>query len=131
MSTKDEIKDAMSEMDFEVVDNGVLEIPSSKPAVFAVEGDADPDIDALEDELKKRDFGAIQKRSKTREDGRFYCHFHVVTDHYKRVRVKTWNDSVRIFPDDELPDTYEFVRIVHAIEDAFGCELRHAPENEE
>ncbi len=131
MSSKEELKEAMSEMDFEIVDNGALKLPTSKPAVFSIDGDAEPDIDVLEDELDKRDFGAIQKQSKTREDGRFYCHFHVVTDHYKRVRVKTWNDSVRIFPDDELPDTYEFVRIVNSIEDAFGCELRYDPENEE
>ncbi len=131
MSTKDEIKDAMSEMHFEIVDNGVLELPTSKPAVFAVDGDADPDVDALEDELDEHGFGLMEDLTETREDGRFYCHFDVFTDHYKRVRVKTLNDTVRIFPDEETPDTYEFVRIVHAIEDAFGCELRHTPENEE
>jgi hypothetical protein len=129
MTTDIDIREAMAEMDFEIVDNGVLELPSSKPATFRVSGEATPDTDALEDSLDEHDFGLMQQVKNSRDDGRFYCHFHVVTDHYKRVRVKTWNDSVRIYPDEELPDTFEFVRIIKAIEDAFGVELEHDPQD--
>lgn len=127
MSSKADIKGGLEEMDYDIVDNGVLKLPSSKPAAFAWTVEPTPDEEALEHELDEYDFGLMMNRCETREDGQFYCHFDVVTDHYKRVKVKTWNDSIRVFPDDELPDTYELVRIIKAAERAFGAELEHDP----
>lgn len=127
MSSRDDIQGGLEEMDYEIVDNGVLQIPSSKPAAFAFSGEATPDEESLEHEIDEYDFGLMMNRCETRDDGQFYCHFDVVTDHYKRVKVKTWNDKIRVFPDEQLPDTYEFVRIIHAIEAAFGADLEHDP----
>jgi hypothetical protein len=44
--------------------------------------------------------------------------------------VKIWQEKANLFPKEELPDTYEVSRIIHAIEDAFEAELEHLPENE-
>jgi len=117
----------MDEMDYEIVDNGVLELPSSIPAAYRFDGEATPDVEALEKQLDEHGFALMHPNSETRDDGDFYCHFEVVTDHYKRVEVKSWNDTLRMFPREELPDTYEFARILHAIEEAFGAGLEHDP----
>lgn len=131
MATKETIEAAMSEMDYSVVDNGVLELPASKPAAFSFEGDPSLDVDALEEELESNDFGMLTPNHETREDGKFYCFVDVVTDHYKKVKVKIWNDTVCIFPDEELPDTYEFTRTVQAIETALGADVEHDPVDRE
>lgn len=127
MSTKTDIQGGLDEMDYRIVDNGFIEMPSSKPAVFRFASDARPDMDALEEALAEHDFGLMKERSDVRDDGSFYSHFEIVTDHYKRVKVKAFDDTIRIFPREQLPDTYEFSRIIHAIEDAFGSEIEHDP----
>ena len=127
MSEKADIEDGMDEMDFSMVDNGIMELPCSKPAAFSFTGDPTLNIDALEDEIEGYDFGLMRSDHDERADGQFYCHLMVVTDHYKKIKVKAWNDCVRIYPREDTPDTYEFARIIHAIEDAFGAKLEHDP----
>lgn len=131
MSSKADIGGGMGEMDFSMVDNGIMELPCSKPATFAFVEEPTLDVTALEDKLDGYDFGMFTPNYDEREDGQFYCHVEIVTDHYKKVKSKIWNDSVRIYPREDMPDTYEFTRIVHAIEDAFGAELEHAPVEED
>ena len=86
--------------------------------------------DAFEGAVDEYDFGLVGENTKQKDDGSFYYHVDVVTDHYKRVAVKVWMDSANIYPKEELVDTYEMSRIVHAIEDAFESELEHK-ENDE
>jgi len=129
MSSKTDIESGLTQMNFEIVDNGVLKLPSSKPATYTFVGEPTPDINLLEKELDSHDFGLWSTNCETKNDGRFYCHFELVTDHYKRVKVKTWNDRVCIFPREELPDRFEFSRIVHTIENAFDSEIEHNEEH--
>lgn len=49
-----------------------------------------------------------------------------MTDHYKKVHVRVWKDGACVFPKDDLPDKFEFTRIVEAFESAFG-DLKYEP----
>lgn len=125
---RDRVDAALAQMGFEMVDNGVLELPSSTPATFRFDGQTELDVDAFEDALDERDFGMLSPSTGEKDDGSFYCYADVVTDHYKRVAVKVWNDTAAIYPKEELVDTFEVSRIIHAIEEGFGAELRHDPD---
>lgn len=123
---QEEIEAGMDEMSYTLVDNGVMELPSSKPAAYSF---VEPPLfqpEQLEEALDEHEFGMMTRQAEQREDGRFYCYADVVTDHYKKISVKVWNDSVRIYPGKEPPDTYEFTRIVKSIAATFGP-LKHDP----
>lgn len=128
MSDPDDIQAGLDQMNFEMVDNGVIEIPSSRPASFAFTTEPTLDVDAIEPAFAEYDFGTMDMTHDTRENGDFYCYFDVVTDHYKRLSVKIWREKCRIYPHENRVDTYELTRIVHAIEAALGAELEHSPE---
>lgn len=115
----------MAQMDYELVDNGVLELPASTPATYEFVEPATYNPDAFEEAVDEYGFGLIDENSTQKDDGSFYYNVDVVTDHYKKVAVKVWRDSANIYPKEELVDTYEFSRIVHSIENAFESELEH------
>jgi hypothetical protein len=126
---KTDIEAGLDQMGFEMVDNGIMQLPASSPATYNFVGKAEYNPDAFEEALEDKGFSHLTANTDTREDGEFYYYVDVVTDHYKKVKVKVWADSACIFPKEEQPDTFEFARIVRAIEDAFG-ELEHDPQTE-
>jgi len=130
MATKEDFTGGMDEMDFSMVDNGFgLELPISKPATYTFQGETEKDVDALAYALADHDFTLHDVQHDEKEDGTFYCYGRVLTDHYKDVKVRVWNKKARVYPlDEEEPDRWEFVRIVKSIEEAFGAELEHTPE---
>jgi len=125
MSDREKIKAGMDQMGFEMLDNGVMELPSSKPAMYAFVEPATYDAEAFKAEIKDHDFNITGDVTTENDSGEFYYFVEVLTDHYKTVKVKIWPEKVRIFPKENGIDTYEFSRIVHAIEDAFQAELEH------
>jgi hypothetical protein len=128
MSDKDKLTAGMEQMGFKMVDNGVLELPTSTPATYEFTEPASYNPEAFAEAVEEYDFGLVGENTKEKEDGSFYYYVDVVTDHYKKVAVKVWKDSANIYPKEELVDTYEFSRIVHAIEDAFQAQLEHTDE---
>jgi len=125
MTDTDKIKAGLAQMDFEMVDNGVFEMPASTPATYNFTEPATFDPNAFEAEIDDRGFSYIGKHSTEKDDGSFYYTVDVVTDHYKKVAVKVWRDTANLYPKEELVDTYEVSRIVHAIEEGFQSELEH------
>jgi len=125
MVSKPTIQAGLDQMDFEIVDDGHLKLPASTPAryVFASETELDPE--AVELELDDYDFSILTPNHQWDDDGSFYYYVDVVTDHYKKIHVKVWQDRANLYPKEELVDTYEVSRIIHAIENAFGTELVH------
>lgn len=129
MTDTDDLKGGLREMDYRMVrSTPTLEVPSSTPATFTFQGDTGMYVDAFIDALEAHDFSVRRLTHDTDDSGDFYCYATIMTDHYKEVRVKVWRETARIYPDAEPPDRWEFSRIVHAIEDAFGAELTHTPE---
>lgn len=129
MSSQSDIEGGLSEMKFSMVrSTPTLEVPSSKPATYTFQGDTSLDVDGLEAALDEYDFNLHRVNSGLREDGDFYCYATVLTDHYKDVRIKIWRETARIYPQDEEPDKWEMTRIVKSIEEAFGAEMKHTPE---
>lgn len=126
MSEPDGIQNALDDMEFEVIDNGALELPTSVPALFSFKTEAELNPDGFEDAIEEYDFTNLDTFT-TKNDSGFYYKTKVLTDHYKDCVVKVWAEDVRIFPKDNELDTYELSRIVHAIEDAFGAELVNVP----
>jgi len=120
-----DVEAGLEEMDFEMVDTGVLELPTSKPACFDLIGDTSIDIEALESELDSCGFVSMSPVMDTNDEGDFYCYVDIMTDHYKKIHVKVWNDSVSVFQKENKPDSYELSRILHAIEEAFNGEIQH------
>lgn len=123
---KTDIQSGIGQMDYDVVDNGSIELPVSTPATYEFVEPASYDPDAFESALDEHDFILFTPNTKLREDGEFYYYADLMTDHYKKVQVRIWKDSACVFPKDELPDKFEFARIVQAIETAFG-DLKHDP----
>jgi hypothetical protein len=124
---KAEIEGGLEEMNFTMVDNGIMELPSSKPATYEFVEESEYAPEQFEAEIEDVGFSIFTASTEQREDGAFYYYVDVLTDHAKRVKIRVWNDTVRIYPREEPPDTWEFSRIVQAVETAFG-ELQHAPE---
>lgn len=124
---KDNIEGALNEMDFSIVDNGVIQVPSSKPAAFTFEEPAELDVEKIEEELDDKDFAMLTPDYNIKENGEFYCYFDVMTDHYKKLSIKIWREDLRIYPHEDPPDKYELSRILHAIEDALSNNLTHDP----
>lgn len=124
MSEKEDIDAALEEMSFYMIDNGCMELPVSAPGAFSssVGGELSPD--EFDEELDAHDFVTLDTFTQESDEG-FYYKTKVMTDHYKDCVVKVWQNEVRIFPREEILDTYELARIVHAVEDAFGMELEH------
>lgn len=125
MTEKADIEAGMAQMGFEMVDNGVIEVPTSKPATYAFTGETTYQPAVFEDELDTHGFGLVGVNTKQKDNGDFYYYADVVTDHYKKVAVKVWNDTANLYPKENTVDTYEVSRILHAIEDAFKSELEH------
>lgn len=116
----------MDQMGFELVDNGVLELPCSTPAVFKFVDEPELNSERFTEAIETNDF-SISEELIREKDGEFYFKAKVMTDHYKDCIVKVWTDKARVYPREDDLDTYEFSRIVHAIEDSFGAELTHEP----
>jgi len=123
-----DVTGALEEMNFEIVKvHKNFELPSSKPGSFEFSEPATLDVDAIESQLEDRDFTMFTPDYDTKENGAFYCYFTLMTDHYKKVKVRAWKNDVRVYPQEEPPDRYELSRIVQALESAFGAELTHEP----
>jgi len=125
MTTETDIESGLNQMDYEVVDNGVIELPSSTPAVFEFEGSSELNVETLESELDEYEFSMFTPTHDTREDGSFYCYVDILTDHYKKIHLRIWREQVCVFPKEEQPDRYELSRLMNAVESAFGAELTH------
>jgi len=115
----------MAQMGFEIVDNGVLELPSATPATYVFTEAPTYRPDGFDAAIQDKAFGVIDVNTKQKESGEFYYYADVVTDHAKKLAVKVWTDSANIYPKEERIDTYEFSRVLHAIEDGFEAELAH------
>lgn len=127
MSERRDIRAVREQMEFEVVDNGVIELPTSTPGVLEFDSPAELNPDAFESALDEHDFVALDTFVESSDDG-FYYKTKILTDHCKDCVVKVWEHQVCIFPKEELLDTYELSRVIHAIEDAFGAGLSHPKE---
>jgi len=130
MSDNAKINAGMNQMGFEVVEHGRIELPSSTPATYEFTGKTTYQPDAFEDALDEHDFGVVGVNTKQKDNGDFYYYADVVTDHYKKVAVKVWKESANLYPKENSVDTFEFSRILHAIEDAFESNLEHRENNE-
>jgi len=124
MTERAKIQSGLDQMDFEMVDNGVLELPTSTPATYEFIEPAKYDPEGFGEAIAEHNFTLMTANTKEREDGEFYYYVDVLTDHYKKVHVRVWANTACVFPKEELPDRYEFARIVKAIEASFG-ELDH------
>jgi len=112
-------------MNYEVVENMAgLELPVSKPAAFSFTEPATKDVERLEELLESKGLFLMEKF--TRESGdKFYVNCEVVGDDYKKITVKLWRDSVRIYPKENMPNIGELAKITNAIERAFDAGLEH------
>lgn len=122
-----DIQAGLDQMNYEQVDNGVIEIPSSKPARYGFVEPATYDPEAFKEACEEYGFSVFTATTEQRGDGDFYYYVGVLTDHYKKVHVRVWRETACIFPKEKLVDTYEFARIVRSIESAFG-DLEHEPD---
>jgi len=118
------IKAGISQMEFEVVDNGVIKLPCSTPARYNFVGHAVYAPEAFESAVNDEGFTVISSDMEFHDTGEFYYSADLLTDHYKKVKIRVWEHSANIYPRNELPDKYEFTRILKAIETAFG-DLEH------
>lgn len=125
MTDNEKIEAGLEQMGFELVDHGVLELPSSTPATYAFTGETTYGPDAFAEALDKHGFSVVGVNTEQKDNGDFYYYADVVTDHYKKIAVKVWRESANLYPKKEHVDTYEVSRILHAIEDAFESELEH------
>ena len=123
----DQLEAAINEMGFEMVDNGVMELPVSKPAAFSFEEPAELNIDAIESKMGEHGFTVFDINTEQKDTGEFYAHFHILTDHYKKCSVKMWQGDMRVYPREDGLDTYEFSRIVKGIEETSGTAMVHDP----
>ncbi|AFH22155.1 hypothetical protein OSG_eHP18_00225 [environmental Halophage eHP-18] len=110
-------------MDYEMVDNGVLELPAATPAVFAYKNKPELEFTTLENELSEHDFVTVDSSVRYTDDGEFYFRTKVLTDHMTELIVKGGMGWVRIFPGGDRTDVYEISRVVHAIEAAVNTEI--------
>jgi len=128
-SDNEKIKAGMEQMNFEMVDNGVMKLPTSKPATYTFSGETTYRPDVFADAIDEHEFSLIGVNTKQKNNGVFYYYADVVTDHYKKVAVKVWNNNANLYPKEKTVDTYELSRILHAIENAFKSELEHKQPN--
>lgn len=130
MSDKSDIRGGLEEMDFYTTENVAgIDLPVSIPATYEFTSEPRFDAHAFQEEIEDHGFSLMSPTYDLHDNGDFWYYVDVLTNHVKRVKVKVWSGSARIYPNDDIPDTYEFARIVHAIEDAFDAELVHAPED--
>jgi len=123
------VEHGQDQMMFETVDNGVIELPCSTPAVYEFKTEATTSFKTLERALAEHGFTAMDEMCTSNDDG-FYFKCDILTDHCKRATLKAWSDECRIFPNGELLDRFELSRILHAIEEAFGSELVRGGDDE-
>lgn len=120
--TRTLVEKGLEQMGYEVVDNGVMNLPCSTPAVYEFATPSELDGDTFEENITAHDFTIYDTFSREQGDQYLYS-ASVVTDHYKKVNLRTSHESLRVFPDEQPPDRYELSRILHAVEDAFGSDL--------
>lgn len=125
MTSQEDLQAGYEQMDYSIHDSGPIAIPVSKPAVYTNTTKPDRDLQRLETELESHGFGLMRVRTEN-NPSEFYCYFTVVTDHYKRMNVKVWEDKTRFYPNENHIDKYEFTRVVNAVETAFGVEFEHS-----
>ena len=125
MMDTEQITAGMDQMDFAIIDNGVLELPSSTPATYTFTSEPTYNPDGFTEAIENKDFGVIDVNTEQKDSGEFYYYADVITDHAKKLHVKVWQNRANVYPKEERIDTYEFSRVVHAIEDAFDSELEH------
>ena len=131
MVDREAIESGLEQMDYELIATGNIELPTSKPATYMFTEPATYDPERFESRLRDKNFAVHNVNTKQKSDGSFYYFANVVTDHYKSVNVKIWQEECCIYRDEESPDLYELSRILHAIEDAFAAELAHSePESD-
>jgi len=114
------------EMNFEVVDHGALELPSSTPATFNYEAEPAFSMERVKEELDERAFMVVDPMTEEKED-EFYMSVKILTDHMNEVRAKATAKSFNLFPSSDRLDTYELSRIIHSFESALETELTLEP----
>ncbi len=123
------VEAALDEMDYVVSETQFgMEVPASIPAGFKVEPEATLDKEALENRLETKDMGMFSDYSKHAENSeRWFFDFEVIGRDYKRIHLKMWPDSLRIYPRENQPELGELAQITSAIEQAMDCTLHHNP----
>jgi hypothetical protein len=127
------IKSGLEQMYWEIVDNGTIKLPSSRPARYEFIEPATYRPDTFEEAVEQHDFTISSTHTELQppEDGDgFYYYTRVTTDHYKTVKLKIWRETCNVYPIEDPPDTYEFSRLLEAVETAFG-ELAPVDEDQE
>jgi hypothetical protein len=127
------IKAGLEQMTWEIVDNGAIKIPSSRPAHYEFIEPATYRPDTFEEAVELHDFTIRSTYTELQppDDGDgFFYYTRVTTDHYKTVKVRIWRKACNVYPIEDVPDTYEFSRILGAVETAFG-ELAPVDEDQE
>ena len=119
------LESGFEQMKFEMVDNGVVNLPTSHPATYSFQEPVELSKEAFEAQLDSHGFSLIETFVSEKETGEFYFKARVMTDHYKGITVKVWRDSANFYPQGNQLDMYEFSRLVHSVEEAFGSDLLH------
>lgn len=129
MVDKKHIQAGLDQMDFRVIDNGTLELPSSTPATYKFTEPTTYNPEQFAEQIDGYGFSTVGMTTNTK-DSDWYYYTDVLTDHCKTVHVKIWTDKANVYPKEDGIDTWEFSRILSAIEEAFGSELQHTPDDE-
>lgn len=128
------VENALDEMNYEIVENSLgVELPCSKPAAFDFEVRPELNPDRLDSVFSSKGFYLLDEyENHDSESERWYYKFEICsTDDYKKIQVKMWPDTVRIYPRENQPDLCELAQITSAIEEACSSSLVHSPIEED
>ncbi len=123
------VEAALDEMDYVVSETQFgMEVPASIPAAFKIDPEATLDEEALKDRLESKNLGMMSEYVRHAEDSeRWFFDFEVFGRDYKRIHLKMWPDTLRIYPRENQPELGELAQITSAIEQAMECQLHHNP----
>jgi len=125
-----EVEAALDEMGYENNTNSVtgMDMPVSIPCGLSCNQPATYTEEAFEVELEKKGMSTLDTHSRQKENGQFFVDCDVyIPENYKRIKVKIWQESVRLYPREDAPTLGELAQITSAIESAFDTQLSHDP----
>jgi len=118
----------LAEMGYEVVENQFgVSVAGSVPATYACDPPATGTGDDIVQAFESKTTVALDIRSLRHEDDspRFYLHAEIHTADYRRISVKAWRDSVRIYPRERGISRGQLAETLAALEDGLQTHLTH------
>lgn len=133
MTATDELRAAFEGTDFEVVDNGNLELPTATAAVLRLEEDPEFDsADAAAEALKGGDYAFIDTYARDGEDGKYHVYSKVYDGETNQfIKIKLWRRQLNVYPDDDDLTFDTFRRFVEHVEEQFDVPLSRKEDNDE